>query len=325
MSTGTTPGILALRTIERNAVRLRERIQRGECPYPDAMQDANEAFIDRLQSKSAEDVPTTVKRVERAATFASVGSNVAGFVQYVGGGALLIYAFNCAPLLPAAVVAGSAAIGVSALALLRNGMRPGIEASRDFGKQMEAWSAAGDQPSPELVPWRGSMPLATLHNLTRSFENDVKNMPYGSAIAEEHKRLMSRVPDQADQTVGQLKTTLLARSKRLAAKAGNVARKVAAAAIPLGFTAGVVELALGNTVAGWGALAVGAVSFVASKVLQAGTDQRDARSLHYWELAMGAVPPVEAAPLAAEAVENAALVPAPGNPVVPPAPVEVHP
>lgn len=295
MASASTPAApLSREVVQLHARRLQDRVLRGECPYPDAVLEANDAFLRALDASPGTSAPDLRQQHEKRQMRADMISSVWGGAGFLGGGAALLFAAFGPPGVASAAAMACAA--VASRVCLRLAGRASEESRRHGAvvKHLDAWTMHDSEQPPKVPGWQGPVTAAGLKLLARDFPAALEGFPYAPQVRVDHERLLARLDGAGDRPLEELKTELLGEKPSPVTRAVAVTGRVLANA---GWVGGVAALALGQP---WVALGLGVAMgagygarFVAERLGDA-QGVRDARSLHYWQEAMAAVPPVTA-------------------------------
>ena len=282
--------------IERHALRLRERVLDGECPYPDAIMEANDGFIARLQDCKGQDVAKIAAGHDRKAGRQQSESVALLGAAGIGAFALTFFSIGCAPVAVNAVVAASGVLAVRSLFRLGRLSNASAAQEEKFADQLRAWAQYDSDAAPKVSRWAGPLKTKDLQGLIATFPEDVKPFPYAPELTLEHAHALPAfpAPTRDDETVLETATKLrkthpsptspsrlasltlrasaLVRSAAWMATAASVAT---AAGLPIAISAGVLAFST-------------AVHAAVSHVQRAAVpdSERTARSLAYWQQAM---------------------------------------
>lgn len=298
MASASTPGIsLSREVVQLHAKRLRDRILKGECPYPDAALGASESFLRALDASPGASVEALRKQHEDLRSNAETRRSAFGAAAIVAGLAVGFFSALCTPMPANAVVAAFGA--VTSRLCFRLAGRAGDEANRhgDFARHLQAWTGHDSDAPPKVPSWQGPVTAQGLRFLAKDFPQELEGFPYATEVKADHDALLRRLEKEGDRPLEDVKADLLAGSRKpatMARAASFTGRLVANAA----WVGGAAALAMGQP---WVALGLG-VAVVGGFGLRVLADQgrgegpealRAARSLHYWQEAMAAVPAVK--------------------------------
>lgn len=295
MASASTPAApLSREVVQLHAHRLQDRVLEGECPYPDAVLEANDSFLRALDASPGASVADLRQQHEQRQMRADVFGTVWGGVGLVGGGAALLFAAFGPPGLASAVAMGCAA--VASRVCLRLSGRASEESHRQGAivKHLDAWARHDSDQAPKVPGWQGPVTAAGLKLLAKDFPAELEGFPYAAEVKADHERLLARLDGAGDRPLEDLKAELLQEKPSPVTRAVAVMGRVLANA---GWVGGVTALALGQP---WVALGLGVAmgaGYGARYVAEHADDTqgvRQARSVHYWQEAMAAVPPVTA-------------------------------
>lgn len=295
MASASTPAApLSREVVQLHARRLQERVLKGESPYPDAVLEANDAFLRALDASPGADVATLREQHEKRQMRADMLSSVWGGAGILGGGAAVVFAAFGPP--GAISAAAMACAAVAARACLRLAGRSADESGRQgaFVRHLDAWTAHDSDRAPKVPGWQGPVTAAGLKLLAKDFPASLAGFPYAAEVKGEHQRLLDRLDGAGERPLEDLKAELLQEKPSGLARAAAVTGRILANAAWVG---GVAALSLGQP---WVALGLGVAmgaGFGMRRLAESseGTQGvRQARSLHYWQEAMAAVPPVKA-------------------------------